>query len=121
MVVHPRMGSRVIFAAVLTSLDLPSDPPVKDDPCLDCDACVDACPVAALAEPGKTQVGRCLKHSMPYGVGGSIGFWSRFGEASGEERRSMLKDPEYWRLYQAGYIGLQYFCFDCLKSCPVGQ
>jgi formate hydrogenlyase transcriptional activator len=25
------------------------------------------------------------------------------------------------RLHQAGYIGLQYYCFNCMKSCPVGQ
>ncbi|HBH12448.1 MAG TPA: 4Fe-4S ferredoxin, partial [Clostridiales bacterium] len=27
----------------------------------------------------------------------------------------------YWKLYQTGFIGFQYFCFECYKSCPIGQ
>ena len=38
-----------------------------------------------------------------------------------EEQKKMFRDENYWRLPQAGYIGLQYYCFNCLKSCPVGQ
>ena len=121
IVIHPKLGTRVIFSAILTSLELPSDIPVADDLCLQCDACVRSCPANALAVPGQTSVGRCLGKSQPYGIGGSIKFWSRFAEADGEERQAMLKDPEYWNLYQAGFIGFQYFCFNCLKSCPVGQ
>lgn len=121
IVIHPKLGTRVIFSAILTNFDLSSDIPVVDDLCLQCDACVHSCPAGALAVPGRTNVGRCLGNSQPYGIGGSIKFWSRFAEAEGEERQAMLKDPEYWKLYQAGFIGFQYFCFNCLKSCPVGQ
>ncbi len=121
IVIHPKLGTRVIFTAILTSLELPSDIPIADDLCNHCDACVRACPVDALAVPGRTNVGRCLGNSQPYGIGGTINFWSRFAGAGGEERQAMLRDPEYWKLYQAGFIGFQYFCFNCLKSCPVGQ
>ncbi len=121
LVLHPELGSRVIFTAVLTDLDLPSDPAVEEDPCIHCDACVEACPGRALDGEGKTELGRCLKHSQPYGIGSAIRFWSQFAEASVEARKEMLKHPHFWRLYQAGFIGFQYFCFRCLASCPVGQ
>ena len=121
IVIHPKLGTRVIFSAILTSLDIPSDTPVAENLCLQCDACVGSCPGNALAVPGQTNVGRCLGKSQPYGIGGSIKFWSRFDEADGQERQAMLKDPEYWKLYQAGFIGFQYFCFNCMKSCPVAQ
>lgn len=121
IVINPRLGSRVIFSAILTNFDLPSDAPLTDDLCLHCEACVRACPAEALAVPGQTSVGRCLGTSQPYGIGGSIKFWSKFSAADNEEQQAMLKDPEYWKLYQAGFIGFQYFCFNCLNSCPVGQ
>ncbi len=121
IVIHPTLGTRVIFSAILTSLELPSDIPLAGDLCLHCDACVSSCPANALSVPGQTNVGRCLGKSQPYGIGGSIKFWSKYETADGEERQAMLKDPEYWKLYQAGFIGFQYFCFNCMKSCPVAQ
>ena len=121
IVIHPQLGTRVIFSAILTSLDMTSDAPVIDDLCIHCDACVRSCPAGALAVPGQTSVGRCLGKSQPYGIGGSIKFWSKFAAVNEEEQQAMLKDPEYWKLYQAAFIGFQYFCFNCLSSCPVGQ
>jgi len=121
LVVHPRLGSRVIFSAVLTDLDLPSDRPLDSHPCNDCGLCVENCPGRALDEAGRTDVMKCIKKSQPYGLSGAIGFWSRHAEASPEERKAMFRDDFYWKMYQAGHIGPQYFCFKCLSSCPVGR
>ena len=33
----------------------------------------------------------------------------------------MVRDVEFRRMYQAGFIGFQYFCWHCMKSCPIGQ
>ncbi|KKM10435.1 4Fe-4S ferredoxin [Clostridiales bacterium PH28_bin88] len=121
LVIHPRFGTRVIFTAVLTDLELPPDPPVTEPLCTHCNACVENCPVGALDEEGKTKVNQCLKNSQPYGIGSNIRFWTRFVDSNPEEQKKMVKDVEFWRLYQAGFIGFQYFCFNCFKSCPVGQ
>jgi epoxyqueuosine reductase len=121
LVVHPRFGTRVIFAAIITDLEFPSDPQVEASPCTGCGLCVEACPAGALDEAGKTHLAKCMATSQPYGARGSIAFWSRFGAASTEGRNAMLRSPEYLGLYQAGFIGLQYFCFRCLAACPIGR
>ncbi|UFS70834.1 hypothetical protein LPW11_01295 [Geomonas sp. RF6] len=120
LVVHPRFGTRVLFAAVLTALDIPSDPPQEKNPCTSCGLCVRGCPAGALEEEGKTDVVKCLGKSQPHGMRASVGFWSRFGDASPEEQKGMLQSPEYFSMYHAASMGYQYFCFNCLAACPVG-
>lgn len=121
LIIHPELGTRVIFTAILTDLELDSDDKVTEDLCIHCDKCVKACPGDALAEEGKTNLMGCLKNSQPYGIGPTIKHWSKYAGATPEERMELVADPHFWRLYQAGFIGFQYFCFNCLKECPVGQ
>jgi epoxyqueuosine reductase QueG len=119
LIMHPRMGTRVIYTAVLNELDLPSDPQVTEDPCIYCDICVESCPVGALDEEGKTHVMKCLRNSQPYGMGGAMGFWKKFAASSPEEQKNMALSPDFMRLYQAQIIGFQYTCFKCYTSCPI--
>jgi epoxyqueuosine reductase len=121
LILHPRFGSRVIFSVVLTDLKLDGDPTIADRICTDCDECVESCPGGALEEEGRTDLMKCLRSSQPYGVAANIRFWMKYAEAATEERRSMLIDQHYWRLYEAASIGFQYFCFNCIRNCPVGQ
>ena len=121
LVMHPKFGCRVIFSAVLTTLPLESDPPATDNLCNDCGACIESCPGRALDQEGKTDVMKCLRNSQPYGIGGNIRFWSKHADATSEEKKAMLKDSNYWRLYQANMVGFQYFCWNCMKNCPAGQ
>lgn len=121
LVVHPKLGSRVIFTAVLTDLDLSGDPGIEENPCDQCNLCVDNCPAQALDQQGKTDVFKCLKNSQPYGIAGSIRFWSKLAASDPEEQKRMLRDEQFWRLYQAGFIGFQYFCFQCIAGCPAGK
>jgi NAD-dependent dihydropyrimidine dehydrogenase PreA subunit len=66
LVIHPQIGSRVVFTAVMTNLDLPSDPPVSERICTDCNICVENCPAHALDEEGKTDDMKCLKPALWY-------------------------------------------------------
>jgi epoxyqueuosine reductase QueG len=121
LVIHPKMGTRAVFTAVITNLEFPSDPPVTEKLCTDCNICVENCPAHALDEEGKTDDMKCLKISQPYGIGSAIRFWTKFADSPTEDQKKMVRDVNFWRLYQAGSIGFQYFCFNCMKSCPVGQ
>jgi len=120
LVIHPEFGTRVIFTVVLTDLEVAPDAPVVERLCNDCGDCVESCPSGALDEEGKTDVLACLRSNQPYGIGANIRFWSKFAESAVEDRQTMLADDKYWRLYQAGSIGFQYFCFNCMKVCPIG-
>ena len=120
LIIHPRFGTRVVFSGVLTDLDLSSDPPAQML-CNDCNLCVESCPGGALNDEGKTHVMKCLKNSQPYGISSTIRFWREFIDSSPEEQKNMVTDEHFWRLYQAGFIGFQYFCFNCMISCPQGR
>lgn len=120
LVIHPEMGTTVLFTAILTDLELESDPPVAERLCDDCNICVESCPAGALDSEGRTDDMKCLRQSQPYGLNRLIRFWLRYTGSEPEERQRMLKDEEFWRLYQAGFIGFQYFCFNCYTSCPAG-
>jgi epoxyqueuosine reductase len=121
LVIHPRLGSRVIFSTILTELELPPDPKVTEDLCIHCNICVESCPGRALDEEGKTDTSKCLKHSQPNGLASNIKFWMTLLDSSPEEQKKMMKSPKYMSLYQSAFIGFEYRCFRCYTSCPVGQ
>ena len=118
LVIHPRFGTRIIFTSILTGLPLNSDSPVQEELCDQCGLCVEACPAQALDEEGKTDMLKCLKVSQPYGIGGTIRYLRQFIGASPEEQKALLKDPRLLHIYQAQFIGFQYFCNKCMAVCP---
>ena len=121
LVIHPRLGSRIVFCGILTDLALLPDPPSAEDLCTKCDACVRACPAGALEQEGRTDVYKCIKNSQPYGLGKIISFWNKFIGNSPEEQKKMFFTQDFWQIYQAQFIGFQYFCFKCFSVCPVGR
>ncbi len=120
LVISPRLGTRILFTAVLTDMELTSDPAVMEDLCHKCGLCVEACPARALDEEGKTDDLKCLRISQPFGIGGAIGFLRKFTKAPPDQRNAMLIDPQFLSLYQASFIGFQYECFRCMAVCPIG-
>ncbi len=120
LIIHPRLGARVLFTTVLCDAELPPDPPFMEDLCTKCNICVEQCPGKALEEEGKTHEMKCIRYSQPYGIASNIKFWNKFIDGTPEERKKMMATPEYMSLYQAQMIGFQYFCFNCSMRCPVG-
>jgi epoxyqueuosine reductase len=119
LVMHPRFGTRIIFTAILTESPVESDPPVQEELCDQCNLCVEACPAQALDVEGQTNLRGCLKVSQPYGIGGTIRYLRKFMGASPKEQKALLWDPRLLHIYQAQFIGFQYFCNKCLAVCPI--
>lgn len=121
LVIHPRFGTRVNFASIITNIPLQPSPKSEQNLCLHCNICVDECPGGALDQTGKTDIMKCIKHSQPYGLGANISFWSSILSSTPDEQKAMLLSDSYARIQQAAHLGNQYMCFNCMKTCPIGR
>jgi len=74
-------------------------------------------PAHALDEEGKTDDMKCLKISQPYGIGSAIRFWTNLQKAPRKPEKDG-KGCELLRLYQAGFIGFQYFLLQLYEVLP---
>jgi epoxyqueuosine reductase len=95
MVLTPGAGPWILIGAVVTDAVLPVDVPMRRT-CGTCDACVPACPTAAIVAPGVLDARRCL--AAIFQSRGDIPI--EFREAAG---------------------GRIYGCDDCLTACPPGS
>jgi epoxyqueuosine reductase len=91
--IHRHLGTWFFLAELLTTLDLPADPPFGDH-CGKCSACIDACPTAAITQPHRVDARRCISYLTIENKG-----------PIPEEFRSAIGD----RLYG---------CDECLEVCP---
>lgn len=121
LVIHPRFGTRVNFASIITNLDLSPSPKRSEDLCTKCNICVDNCPAGALDEEGKTDVDKCARYCQPYGRHADVDFWRRFVDSSPEERKEMFKTDQYMRLRVTTHLGITHECFNCMSLCPIGD
>jgi epoxyqueuosine reductase len=120
LLLTPQLGPRVRLGAVVTTADLDPDKSLTDDFCGDCEACVAACPVDALSEPGKTHAGRCIRQILPYGLSALITYLREIFNKPRDEIEQSFLDPDFWNLYQSLQVGMQYGCHACINACPIG-
>ena len=82
LMITRRHGSWVVLGTLVTEAALEATPPLGTD-CGECRLCVDACPTAALDEPGVLDSTRCLS------------YWTQSRMAIPVEYRASLEDRVY--------------------------
>jgi epoxyqueuosine reductase len=93
MLLNRQFGTWFFLAEILTTLDLPPDPP-QVPRCGSCTRCIDACPTGAITAPHRLDARRCISY-LTIELKGSIPL----------EFRALIGD----RIYG---------CDDCLDACP---
>jgi epoxyqueuosine reductase len=82
MLITRRFGSWVVLGTLVTDVEIETTPPLELD-CGSCRLCVDACPTAALDEPGTLDATRCLS------------YWTQAPAPIPEPYRAALGDQVY--------------------------
>jgi epoxyqueuosine reductase len=93
MLVDPKLGTWFFLGEILTTLNLPADPP-QANRCGTCQRCITACPTGAITEPYSLDARRCISY-LTIESKGPIPL----------ELRPLIGD----RIYG---------CDDCLEVCP---
>ena len=94
LLTHARAGSWVFLGAILSSADLPADPPVRTT-CGSCTRCLSGCPTGALVAPQTIDARRCISYLT-------------------------IEHPGVLSQWEAGAIGDWIFgCDVCQEVCPV--
>ena len=93
MLIHPKLGTWLFLASILTTLELPPDEPMSDH-CGKCTRCITACPTGAITAPHKLDARLCISYLTI-------------------ENKGPI--PEALRPLIGNRI---YGCDDCLDACP---
>ena len=93
MLIDPKLGTWFFLGEILTTLELPADPP-QEPRCGTCQRCLVACPTGAITEPHRLDARRCISY-LTIELKGSIPL----------ELRPLIGN----RIYG---------CDDCLEACP---
>jgi epoxyqueuosine reductase len=105
LLVNPTYGPRIRLVSVLTTAELGTDEPYKEDLCKDCERCVLACPAKAI-EPYKMKANKCMVYASENPRSKDVPAQTR------ELEKKLIKRPT-----PNSFID----CTACVEACPIGK
>ncbi|MCG8564886.1 MAG: 4Fe-4S binding protein [Desulfobacterales bacterium] len=118
LLVTREFGSAVRISGILTRAELAPTPPLTQDLCSHCMACVKACPARALSGAGKVNKKQCGDRIFKYGFRYFREFAHTLALGETEDREALLADTGLLELWQTFMTGNYYYCFACQVQCP---
>ena len=123
LVLHPEWGSAIILGSMLLDCEVDSyGSPVVNSPCINCQICVDACPVGAIKADGSFDFSACGNHNYRELIFGFLD-WVDALVSSGDmiAYRSRFSDSETLSWWQSLAYKPNYKCNHCMGVCPAGS
>lgn len=123
LVVHPRLGSFVFLGTLLVDREATAyDRPLAEDPCLECQLCVAACPVGAIGERGEFNPLSCYAHNYRDRHGGFLDWIEKLTDSSSfAAYRRQFSDAESVSIWQGLTTGVSNKSTYCMAVCPTGE
>jgi epoxyqueuosine reductase len=90
---HPQLGGQLLLGELITTLELPPDKAIEENPCSNCDQCIKACPAGAFDVNGGFDSRKCISYLTI-------------------EEKEVITDP------MASKINTLFGCNACLLACP---
>jgi epoxyqueuosine reductase QueG len=118
LLVTREFGAAIRLAGLVTSAELDPDPPMKEDLCDHCMACVEACPPKALSGEGSINKQLCGDTIFKFGFRYFRQFIKRLAEKPSEKMIEAIDGYELRELWQTLVTGNYYYCFECQSQCP---
>jgi epoxyqueuosine reductase QueG len=107
LLVTPKFGPFLRLGTIVTDASLSADQRLDENPCEECDACRDACPVEAIKEDGTLDYRACAVNTLRNGIPGLIASTRKL---AGADEKGVK-----------GIVSSIYSCSECMGSCPAGS
>jgi epoxyqueuosine reductase len=118
LLVTREFGSAIRISGLVTTADLEPDPPLPEDVCDHCMACVAACPANALLGNGKINKKLCGDVIFKFGFRFFKDFMQDLIRKQLKEAEKVIEGHGLIELWQTFMTGNYYYCFHCQTRCP---
>lgn len=122
-VIHPRFGTFIGLGTVVVQPRLTTySEPLSTNPCIDCQLCVDVCPVGAIKPDGRFEAHACATHNNHESYTGFISWVKQIADSkNGADYARRFTDPETSAMWQTLAYKPTVRCAYCVAVCPAGE
>ena len=122
-VIHPKFGNFILLGTILMDAAIGEySHSIDDNPCLECNLCVAACPTGAIASDGAFNFSACYTHNYREFMGGFNDWVENIADSSSaHDYRKKTSASETVSMWQSLSFGANYKAAYCMSVCPAGE